>query len=289
MPKLSLRYKDAEEANPNSLSFKEGWGLITAAKCAIHQFPPSKKTGTQADEGCKVILTIQRTDSNGKPDGSEPVEEYLNAANKKDGVIPTWPGLAKSRDDQNPKNLGAEMGTEGNCFQGKIPHPQSKFMVFSQSLEQRGFKPEVLNEGYLPDLVGTVAEFTTESRQVNGSSYPQLLVKNIKVYGYETQKAASGAKSAPTPTNGTAKSAAKSVDPGDVALELLQEIIAANPGVEVAYTKMPTKAFRYLAANKSEKPTKEEARKLLGDREWLEGHAEDLGLEIGDETVTFPG
>lgn len=296
--KVSMNSKDAQKGG---LGFGEGWGIVVSAKSTIHQFPPSKSTGAQAAPTCKLVLELQHTDENGKSDGSDPVLEFLNASNadKQTGEFHTTPGQAKSRTDANAKDLGSEVGVEGNCFVGAVPYASSKFMTFTASLGARGYRQDILNEGYLTDLEGMVAFFVTEKRAAirSGSEESnQLLVKEIKVYPYEktaqpklvngTGAAKAGAASGPKPA-ATEKVVVK--DPAEIALGILVALVEKNPGATVDLSKMRTKAFSLFAADKADKSVKDEAKKLIESPEWLSEVGADLGLEVGEESVVFPG
>lgn len=289
MAKASLRAQDGQEG---IVGFGEGWGLVVSAKSAIHQFDASKRTGEQTAASCKVILELQHCDANGKSDGSDTIIEYLNACNpdKQTGDIATHPGKAKSRDDANPKDMGTEIGTEGNCLYGPSPYKSCKLLTFTASLEARGFRADILNEGYFPDWEGMVAYFVTEKRaKINTASErepTQLLVKEIKVYPYEkgTTKPATNAK------NGTAKPAAKetAADPSELAMEIMQTTIGKYPGAKVPITSMKNKTFAAFSANSSDKSVKDAAKAMVIDPEWWVENADNLGCEVDDESVQFP-
>jgi hypothetical protein len=287
MAKTSLNPKDAQQGG---LSFGEGWATVTSAKSAVHQLPPSKTSGEQESPATKLVLELQRCGEDGKSDGTDPVIEYLAVCrpNKETGLLVTTPGLAKSRTDPNPKDLGSEVGTEGNCFVGPAPYKTSKGATFIDSLVARGFRPEILNYGYLPDFEGMVAYFHTVKKAAISSGQKetdQLLVKEIKVYPYEKSAAEVPAvSSAPKPAkvSGPAK-----LEPHDVALKVLMLMSEKTPGVTIKLGDMRTKSFAAFAATKADAALKGEAKQLIVDPEWLATVAEDIGMEVTEDSITF--
>ena len=291
--KASMNPKDAPQS---SLSFGEGWGRIISAKAAVHQLPPNKESGQQEDAAVKVFIEIQHTDEKGNPTGAEPIIEYFKAAGVgKDGSFTITPGKAKSRTDATPKDMGSEIGTEGNCLVGGTPHANSKFMCFMASVAARGFKQEILNEGYLPDLEGMLAYFVTEKKPgVNGGKpYDQLLVKEIKEYPYEatTSKPSSTSPSKGTTAAAKSKEAAPKAevsDPAEVALEVLKQVASKNAGVKVPLDKMSSKTF--TAFSKYSKEIKDAAKPLTQSAVWLSQVSveKELCWEVVDVSMTFP-
>src|SRR3984957_16981531 len=170
MPKASLLAKDFVETG---LGFGEGWGKVVGIVSHGLQFPASRDTGTQVSgPGCFVKIAIERTDEKGKGDGSISEDEL------KVGDLDAFrPGRLKSPDDTDVKDLGGDDAgdfadwEEGNSIfstGAKKINKKAKFAEFCTSLQEAGFKPEVIGRCYLPDMVGMVAHFTQKTVQQGG-------------------------------------------------------------------------------------------------------------------------
>lgn len=90
------------------------------------------------------------------------------------------PGLAKSGTDDDVKDLGAEIGVEGNTFcmpedvEGEaIPFADVDAVLFTKGLEKKGVKPEINNQAYAPNYNGIILDVET----VN----PDVLCKELGV------------------------------------------------------------------------------------------------------------
>lgn len=162
MPRVSIG--PSSQTSGSNFKFEEGNGQIVNCVAAIDEIP-----GYTPRAG--FMVSIQRYDANWKPTSEEPVNEFLGAGNieTKTGE-PLWHiGQADSSDDMDPeleiggkKDLGAEVGTEGNCLinaHGKGPDRRSKLSIFVASLTEHGF-PEAFLNGYAPNLIGLRATFS---------------------------------------------------------------------------------------------------------------------------------
>jgi hypothetical protein len=222
MPKASFASKDAYEVK---LGIQEGHVEIVDAKTAVYQFPPNKETGDQGAPFLAALITFQLTDANGKHLEDEPSDKVLKI--EKD-LHKMRPGMASSRDDANPTDQGAELETVGNCIYTEDAKINNKcgWQVFCKSMEECGFRVDILGAGYLPDLVGTKGHVKTlkgEKTKIDGKEIePSYLVwDSITARPYEAGqtaakkpagKATTTAASAGKP-NGVATSASPSVTP----------------------------------------------------------------------------
>lgn len=296
MPKASLAAKDTYELKGG---FQEGWGEITGAVSRIVQFNPSKKTGEQLPPFLALVLQIQRTDEHGKASSDEPTEVEL----KLHGDLSQMrPGSIKSRDDDDPVDVdeNATVGAEGNCIyvaeEGIKLNKNGKALRFLRSLEEHGFKPDILGAGYFPDLIGLRAHFKQEIGQKfrEDTADPTfLVVDKIAQFGYEKKAGAAKAKPAaaaagkPAPAakvNGAPTPAADGDDAK--AKEILALVASEHPGETVAIAKLNVMAFQKVA-----KSVEAAGRKKVIDQiknlDWLSEAGLEVGIAVEGDSVTF--
>lgn len=277
MPKASSAFRDAVEV---SLGIQEGNVEVIGAVVRVHQYPPNKKTGEQGDPFPCVQLEFARLDDDFNRLDEDPVKvEY--GIGKLDRF---HPGIAKGPNDDDPEDAGDEVDTEGNCIYVSDPgsrlNRKCKWMVFVQHLEQAGFKPEILGNGYMPDLVGLKGHVKTITLpKIAGSDKePTVLVfDRIVQFPYEKR---------------TKKSAEdKGDDVEAVAREAIAKIMAEKAGQELDWKKFQvlfqTTLMRNRVPNKLHRP----ALDLLKNNEnWLFKVADELGFLVDPElaTISFP-
>lgn len=321
--KVSFATKDAYEPK---LGFQEGNFDVTAAKTQVFQYPPNKESGEQSQPFLAAIITFQRTDEKGEPLDEEPQDRVLRI--EKD-LSRMRPGQADSRDDPDPEDLGDELDTVGNAIFGeehsKI-NANTAWSVFVHSLEQRGFKPEILGEGYMPDLVGLRGHATTqkgEKRNIGGREVEPayLVVDKITHFPYEAKPAApvkkpagkaaaaSAAASAASPVavgqnagakpNGTGasgpvavpspKATAGSDAAEALATEIVTELAADLAGDKRDSQKFYAMAYARLVRNKGrDRKLDAHVQALLKNQEWLALKGEELSLyTIADGVFEF--
>src|ERR1041385_6456721 len=204
MPKVSFATKDGVRGGGSI--FQEGDVEITHAACLAHQFQASR-SGRQAPPSCDVVLTMLRTDQT-EPPFDEPVMKYYSLGTN--SLDRYHPGEAKGRDDQNPRDLGADMDTVGNCIYAVDGSPLNKgckWMKLVASLEKCGFNPEILAAGYLPDLVGLRGHMITEVLKLNRQKEqderdPTVMVfDKVTQFPYMAKGKAAAAKAPAQPTD----------------------------------------------------------------------------------------
>lgn len=318
MPKASFASKDAFVMKSG---FNEGWGIITKAEGVVFQYPPNKTTGAQSLPALFARLLIQHTDSSFAATSDEPAEQLLKIAD----IAACHPGIAKSRDDQDPEDAGEELETVGNCIftveEGYKIQANSKYLTFTKSLEDKGFKPEILGEGYFPDLEGLQAMFKTVQGKKfagkdGGDVTPDYFVVDvIKKFPYEKKAGAgtgSAKKTTPPTTPGAKKTvaaAAKTVeseaepepaeevetadagsdDPIETgAQEILAKVISEQSGQTMKRSKMNVFCFNALNKSKIEKKFHKAIQDKLRDKDWLTENLADNGVFDQDtDEVTF--
>lgn len=165
MGKMSFATKDASKGG---FGIQEGNVEVINACAVVHQFPPNKKTGDQGPANCYIALDLQKLDKNLKPDGTDPERNYytIGGAPFGESNLDTFhPGNAANADDADPEDLGDEDGVEGNCVncldESKFSD-RCKWMTLVGSLEKLNFKPDILANGFFPDLIGLKGHIKTE-------------------------------------------------------------------------------------------------------------------------------
>jgi uncharacterized protein YozE (UPF0346 family) len=285
MPKVSFATKDAVEGGS---IFQEGDVEITHAACLAHQFQASR-SGRQAPPSCDVVLTMLRTDQTETP-FDEPVMKYYSLGTN--SLDRYHPGEAKGRDDQNPRDLGADMDTVGNCIYAVDGSPLNKgckWMKLVASLEKCGFNPEILAAGYLPDLVGLRGHVVTEviklGRQLEKSERdPTVLVfDKVTQFPYMAKGKAAAAKAPVQATdNGAGFEAAV-----DAAMQAMAQLTVQYAGQKSVDLRKVQAA--YLTKLVHQPPEiQRQARDLFKDRNWLEGQADISEWKIDGNSVSFP-
>ena len=285
MPKVSFATKDAVEGGS---IFQEGDVEITHAVCLAHQFQASR-SGRQAPPSCDVVLTMLRTDQTETP-FDEPVMKYYSLGTN--SLDRYHPGEAKGRDDQNPRDLGADMDTIGNCIYAVDGSPLNKgckWIKLVASLEKCGFNPEILAAGYLPDLVGLRGHVVTEviklGRQLEKSERdPTVLVfDKVTQFPYMAKGKAAAAK-APVPASDNGAGFEAAVDAAMQAMAQLTVQYAGQKSVDLR--KVQAAYLTKLVHQPAE--IQRQARELFKDRNWLEGQADLAEWKIDGNMVSFP-
>ena len=312
-----------EDAYKIKGSFADGWGEIIDAKSVVFQYPPDKESGRQDPPGLFVSLTIQRLQSgDGEKSAEEPSEVLLSVqrASTDTGTLDKIrPGNYPAPDlAADPVDCGSDLGSEGNTFfavqDGFQINDKVKWSIFTQSLQEKGFKPGVLKNTYFPDLVGLRAHFKTETRKKfradQATDPTAFVVSEIKRFPYEQTAGKAAAKTtvaagkvgkpaaAPSKTPAaTPTPAASGGDTGDDAEEIAQAIITttlAQNNTGKSFTdikKLKMAAFMSINKHKPAVPAelKPEVTKLLSDEDFITsiGVAGDVFVANDDGSFTF--
>jgi hypothetical protein len=301
-----------EQGTSGGFKFEEGNGRIVAASVVIEPIQGY-------DSKCGLKVGIQRLGKDWKPTSDEPVEEVLGCG----GTANFHPGNMAGPADDNPKDLGGDDETEGNCIvsvEGKRVDKKSKSAIFCSSLQEHGVKAGLLN-GYAPNLIGLEAHFTqlmlpkgvdyTGKRDptcliigkgglVNGAETKELIHKypgaqtGQKGVGAATGKTTPVVNGPPAPEMAVAPTTplsdgAEAVSEAqEAALAVLTAIGAKGPGQTLPKQKFITRFRTYLAMEKVPRPLHKPAEALVMG-EWFGEVADALGWTVGqDGTVTLP-
>jgi hypothetical protein len=314
MPKVSYATKDLYEPK---LGFQEGWFEIVAAETKVFQYPPNRETGKSNGEPfLAAVLMFQRTDEQGAALDEEPQERMIRI--EKD-LNKMRPGMATSSTDDDPDDMGAEIDATGNCIYtqaGASVNTNTGWANFIKSLEERGFKAEILGQSYLPDLVGTKGHAVTvkgEKRSFEGKDVePNLLVVDKLTYRpYEGKKgkapaktttAAAKANGVPAAPSKAAAAPAKTApaaapppapsgeDADSSAAVILAEINGDLDGETREAKKVWALAYARLLKDKDrDKKLDKSVQDLWRDEDWLKSTGESVGYQYADGVFAFGG
>jgi hypothetical protein len=291
--------------------FEDGYGEIIGARTIVFQYPPNRDTQIQDPPALYAELEIQRyLDKNTRT--ATPPETILlkmagpdRATGELNSVhVGSYPnGDVEAEPIDNGNALGAEGDTVFAVQDGFQFNDKAKWMLFSQSLVEKGFKPAVLKTTYLPALIGLVAHFKTETRKKFSDKQTTdptaFIVSEIVKYPYEGKakapaKAPAQAKEAavPAPKQSVDATPVADTDPESIATEVVRLAAKDNAGKTLTDVKqLKLKVLMQIGKRKPE-VTQEERKAVQGfvnDVDWLQsvGAAEGL-FEIGDDgKVTF--
>jgi hypothetical protein len=215
MPKVGYAAKDL--APDTGFGFERGKGEVVEAKTKIHQYPKSTKEPSKEQSAPFICVQLGIMHLNDALERIDDEVKYVELGLGRKGLTHFSVGVAKNAKDDNPQDLGQALDTEGNCIfplDGEQIHPKTPWGRFVseaelkdatgiyKGLQKAGFKPEVLGDGFIPDLIGMKAEFGHVKLEkwdgFTGEGDPSaFMVKQIFVYPYENKsKKAAPAKNA---------------------------------------------------------------------------------------------
>lgn len=285
-----------DKAIQGGFGIQSGIVRVKDARFKIQEW--SKKDGSWTGHVLVWQLDVQKSDPKGVVEDESLVEQQdfilcWGSKEKDENGNPTYrfhPANSKGVDDEEPEDLGVEVGTEGNTFctpesaeTESMPFKDAPAVLFSMGLEKLGFRKEVSNRAYCPEYVGLVIEVETVQPDVlakhlgvrynppkDGKPQPQWMVKKIHVFPWDAQKSAGKAKgaaagagagkgasaststaSASTKSNGKANGAADEVDIAAYAADRAREVGKDAKGKEL--TKGEFKQAVYKKALKEGK------------------------------------
>lgn len=221
MPKVSSQ---SSKALQSGFGMQEGVAKVIDAKYGVHEF--RNKEGDVVLAFFGMQFDYVKCDETGAVEDEEKVMQQhfiISFPKKTEGEdypydlasLRFHPGKAKSADDQEPEDLGTEVGTTGNtmyCETTAAPFADSDYMEFMTSLEKKGWKPEINDQSFAPNYVGLIFKFHTEAKKLRADAKagakPQTrwVVDDILVRPYE-QKGKKSQTSVPSKSS-TAGSAA---------------------------------------------------------------------------------
>ena len=311
MPKLSLNPKDATKGG--GFGALEGHWEIGKAYSTVYQFPASKEMEARNEEyppSCQVVLELYKLDPKSMDRiDDDPIYERLGFGGK-NTLEYVRPGQMKNPTDEDPYDLGREIGVEGNtvcCEVGTTLADNCAWGVFSKDLCAKGFKPAVLDTGWLPSLEGTRFEVERHKAYKNPNKEyktdpTHLGVKSISVFGYEVKKKGGGGGGGVTGKGTEAKPNSKSEseplkDTGvaSAGIKEIAKIYSGKP--QIKRSLLQAQFMTYLMKNDAAKKAvidmksrNELMNQTVKDDEWLANTAAEEGFVVDFEkqTVEFP-
>lgn len=300
MGKAGFGSKDAVAV---SLGIEAGNVEIVSAVSKIHQYPPNKTTGQQSEPfGC-VQLGFQQFDQNWNKLDEEPVKMEFGWGGGFGKAHKFHPGLVDSADDDDVQDQGEEVDVEGNCIyaieDGSRLNTKCKWIIFTTSMEKFGFKPEVLGNGYLPDLIGTRGHVhTVKAERMAGSTAKNdptnLLFDSITVFPYDKKS-----KKGPVPAPAAGKPAVKAAagksapapapagsDDDATALEMFNLVKGDLAGSELEVKSLKSKVTAKLMRNKIPTGRHKAVLAIISNPDWLISLSEqdDAGFAFDADT-----
>ncbi len=312
MPRIGFSIE--EQTSSSQFKFEGGRGRVVNAVAVVQE-----KEGYDAK--CGIRFTVQRIGKDGKPSGDDVVEEFLAC-----GPISKFhPANASSPDDENPEDLGDDVGTEGNCIlaiEGAHVDKKAKLSIFGTSLQDKGVRPTLLN-GYAPHLIDIEADFEQltlpKGDNYTGKRDPTCLIvaRNGEIYNLAAiNKRAGGSTSASTKpaaaasttkpaaaskANGAPKPPASAPSPatspatgGDVAEEAeskTMELLMGLPGKteqKLTRQKLGSKFVTLLVNGKVPPKLHKPSQAFVANAEWLNEKAEMFGWTVSGDEITIP-
>lgn len=209
----SLAPKDATQGG---IGIQEGDVRVLDAAFCIHQFPPKKETGEQADPFPALRLKLGLL-VDGKLDG-DPDTHYWRL-----GKLGKF---APSEDGEDA--VGEDVGDEGPFYvsmrngradtNGPGPDKRSGVITLATSLLQCGFKEAILEKGDARDLVGMEGHVTQKKFSGAGINDYQVTVFDkisLRPYEQKGKKKAKAEAEEEEPAPKKKKAAAAEEDSGD--------------------------------------------------------------------------
>jgi hypothetical protein len=316
MPRVSSAPEDAYHFKG---SFEEGWGKVTAASAIVFQFPPQKEAsnnrpaGYQDPPALMIQLEIQRYQDGEGNKTPTPPEEVLLSVQKPDKMTgelsACHPGnFPDDNPDLDPVDAGGELGATGNTLfalqDGYALNDRCKWMKFTQSLQEKGFKPAILKRTFFNDLVGLYAFFknVTQKGSQAGFDANYFVVDKIAEFPYEKKNAGAGKTAASaggkapaakgetarpaatTKTNGapaTAASAPASGDAEEIAQAIVTETLASSKKGALLKDTKKLRIEALMCVSKYKPALTPEVKKAVQDfltEDWLVEFGQAVGV-----------
>src|SRR5262249_1085364 len=211
MPRANFR-----ETQGGGFGFQEGNIRIDRSVARVFQYPPNSQTKEQSDPFTALVWTATKLDKewNEFPGDEDNTVEVLLRMGTTDTCRP---GKLAPKDFDNmnidAQDLGADVGTEGNCFYLEDGTKLGiGWKAMKDSLEGKGFKPEILARGITTDFEGMWGEFKMEegrhyigrrgARAGQEIKPTNLVCDRIETYPYDKKKEVKKDTTAASKANG---------------------------------------------------------------------------------------
>lgn len=310
MPKVSSAPEDAYRFKG---SFEEGWGTVVGASFLNFQFPPTKEAkgnrpaGSQDPPQLMCRLEIQRyIDGEGNKNPAPP-EEVLLPIQKPDKMTgeltACHPGKYPDGNvEGDPEDMGGDLGAEGDTLyamqDGYAINEKCKYMRFTQSLQEKGFKPAILKRTWAADLVGLYGFFKNvqvkgQTAEFDGTAF---VVDKIVRFPYEKTAGGAGDKAKPAakgkagatavaaaaPAAAAATTASNDFDADETIMAIMTDTLGPAKTGQTLKDMKKVRLEALMALNKH-KPAVESGNK----KAVMDAMTEAKLKEIGEATGTF--
>lgn len=290
MPRGSFKHEDAMMG----FGFQEGYVEVIKACVAVHQFPPSSKTGIQSDPFCAARFTLKKLNE----DYSEPDEaDTVVVPIRLHSLDSIRPGHVNDPDDEEAEDLGREVDTEGNtAYFEEGAMVGGSWGAFEESLRRHGFRAEISGRGYFPDYVGMKCHLRTveagtyvDKKTKEEKKSTNLVCDQIHTFPYD--------KKGKSESKGKAKDAAGGKEKAKEALMgVLADLTplfkkAVKPDKAVKRSAFQVQLQLELTRQKVDGSLKKPILDLVKDDDQLQTLSEEMGtfvIDLDENTITFP-
>jgi hypothetical protein len=311
-----------------SFGFKEGIVVVDKSRVAIFQYPaPKDNPKEQSDAFTCVIWDVTKLDKDLNiiqlAENEQPTRIISRLCKPESGR----PGQLKEKDfddmDVTPKDLGSEVGTEGNCLfleDGQKVEGSGWSKLEESLTEACGFKQAVVARGIATDYEGMIVhlktiegdKYTAKRGKNAGKEVPSYHLVADKVYRFpydKNSKVKVGGEPASTKSkaNGKDEEGTKGkggeADGGGGDSDEAKLVAAANAVLEKAsakfkaqfYTGKPTDKKKFtselvkeLWKQQVEDKLQEEIMEFVKTDDGLKAVAAEFGFKVKDDSVVFP-
>lgn len=276
--------------------FKEGNFRIDKSVFKVHQ-PPVKKESPALPNVVALAWKGTRLDEDLEPltdDDGNQLTEDLAFGFGKSSLPALHPGQGDSPEDEEPADLGNEVGTEGNTLyfvngQYRV-HEMAAVMHLASSLKAAGWK-DSYNRMWAPDYEGAVVHIRSEAdpsgnKIADASGVERAVnykvVTKIHSFPYEkAKKAAPKAKEAVA-----AESTDDKADAAEIAaLKILKKIVADKAGDTLTKKTLTASATTLVNSEKIAPQLQIPVISKFKDDKWLKKNKKlGYSLELDDDT-----
>lgn len=316
----SLSHKDAMQG----FGFKEGIVVVDKSRVMVFQYPaPKDKPKEQSDPFTAVVWDVTKLDKdlNVIPlqENEQPTRIVLRLCRVENGR----PGLLKEKDfdnpDADPKDLGSEVDTEGNCLyleEGQRAEGSGWSKMEESLTTQCGFKEAVVARGIATDYEGMIVHLKTvegdkyvpkrgakAGQEVQGYNLIADKIirapyeKNSKVKvggeGGETTKAKRGKSNGEADEGDSGKGGGGDEKLVTTAAKVLTKADSKFKktfftGEPVDKKKFESAFIKELWKQVEDDKLQEEVMTFIKTGDGLKAVAREFGFKAGEDSVTFP-
>jgi hypothetical protein len=276
-----------ENAVKGAGAFKEGFIRIDSNSYKVHQ-----AKGEDAVPATKWVWQVTRLNESGEEplvdEHDEPIREELAFSFGGKCLPFIHPARADGPDDEEPEDMGTEVGAEGNTLYLNAPdwrpNERSGVIILTASMQKAGVKSEYLKRCWTPDWNGCVFEMRQSAPEKgrDGREFSYKICSKVLVGpGGKAKAAGAGSK-----VNSGAKAG------GSSDLEPLLTGVIMGLSQEMDGQQVTKKAFvnRVRAALDEKKVDSKlivPALTLVKNDIWLKERAGLLDISVSENAILF--